>query len=149
MIEEEGPVLPTAGTHRSGRCPGLSCANGQLVAVDLQSIFSKVYDFFKFVMTMTLNAQSQPFSRNPCQWCLIVSAFGWQSILNKAFDFFFKFVMTMTLNEDKTILESLYKDHQRGYVLSRYDKPLKLYRRTIKEFQVRTASIGCMQNQVI
>jgi hypothetical protein len=57
-----------------------------------------------------------------------------QSIVNKAYDMFFQSVMTLTLNEDKTILESLYADHQRGYVLSRYDKALKLYRRTIKEY---------------
>lgn len=57
-----------------------------------------------------------------------------QSIVNKAYDMFFQSVMTLTLNEDKTILESLYAEHQRGYVLSRYDKALKLYRRTIKEY---------------
>jgi len=57
-----------------------------------------------------------------------------ESILNKIADNFFQRVMTLTLNEDKEILESLYKDHQAGYVLSRYDKPLKLYRKAIKEF---------------
>ena len=30
------------------------------------------------------------------------------------------------------------QEHQKGYVLSRYDKPLKIYRRTLKEFQEAT-----------
>lgn len=58
-----------------------------------------------------------------------------ESWVNKALDRFFQSVMTLTLNEDKEILESLYQEHQKGYVLSRYDKPLKIYRRTLKEFQ--------------
>ena len=57
-----------------------------------------------------------------------------ESIVNKGLDQFFQSVMRLTLNEDKEILESLYQDHQEGYVLSRYDKPLKIYRKTMKEF---------------
>lgn len=57
-----------------------------------------------------------------------------ESIVNKGLDQFFQSVMRLTLNEDKDILESLYQEHQEGYVLSRYDKPLKIFRKTMKEF---------------
>jgi len=57
-----------------------------------------------------------------------------ESLVNKALDQFFQSVMRLTLNEDKEILESLYQEHQAGYVLSRYDKPLKIFRKTLKDF---------------
>lgn len=54
--------------------------------------------------------------------------------INRLQDLFIQSVMKLTLNEDKAILESLYAEHQQGYVLSRYDRALKLYRKNIKDF---------------
>ncbi|TFJ87048.1 hypothetical protein NSK_001382 [Nannochloropsis salina CCMP1776] len=63
-----------------------------------------------------------------------------ESPVNKGLDHFFQSVMRLTLNEDKEILESLYQEHQAGYVLSRYDKPLKIYRKALKEFMEASKS---------
>jgi len=54
-------------------------------------------------------------------------------------DYFLQRVMKLTLDEDKEILEELYTDHSRGYILSRYDKPLKLYRKALTGLYERTA----------